>query len=439
MNTVSRTILLAGLVAASASVFAQEWSSAYLRGLEAIRGQRWEEARTAFKAAIVARPEDASAATTIPGPVTERPRQWRNGAPYSPNFGAAYAGFKLALAQTEDAARNGLLVEVSTELETLLNKNQHSAETYFILSQAYTNLRDTAKQQDLQTRFEARKTDLKWRIDVEILTAEDRSALGALTGTGSQSGNNTTRPNATNPVGPVPTVANKFALLIGNGEGPLAGGTLPFASNDVMLLREKLIDSAGYGEANIEIVNNGTAAQMRASAQALADRVTPESTIFFYFTGVGANLDGKDFFAGVDTARATDSSTMLAKSEVYQMFVRKGCTIFAFFQVNRPMDKGRYFGQELPRTGFISQTQATIPGSTVTGVVRNGQVVGLFTDAMASVMVRFRGPRIPIQPFGWEVFDYMRGARTPGSGGSGGLQTMTLPQLLNLDPGTAGF
>lgn len=435
--TRSRTILCFGLLAAASFSWAQAWSDEYNRALGAIRGQKWEEARVAFKAAAALRKDDQSNATTI-GPVTER-RVWRNGAPYSPNFGAAYAGFKQAAALSDDAAKSALLKLVAEEFEGLLTRGQNSGETFYFLSSAYGILRDNAKIQDLQTRFESNKGKLNWKVDSEILTAEDTAAVATLMGTSSGNASAGTNPNGGTVVAPAAKIMDKFALIIGNSESRVANLSVPFASNDAVFLRDKLVQLAGYDEKNVDVVTNATASQMQAAAKALADRVSNEATVFIFFSGVGSNVDGKDYFAGVDTARLNDMTTMWAKSELYKLFSQKGCTIFAFYQCHRPVNAGRYFGQETPMVGSIAQTQATIQGGNVGGVVRNGQTVGLFTDAMVGVLAQMRTNRVPVMEFGWQVFDWMRGSRSPGSSGSGSPQTLTLPQLINLDPKTSGF
>lgn len=432
---ISRTIIAGVLLAVASLSFGQAWSDAYSKGLQAIRDGKWMEARTAFQSAIALRAEDFSSPTRLPGPVTEQ-RTWRNGAPYSPNFGAAYAGFKAAVASTNDEERTTLMRTVASEFEAILAKNQNSRETFFFLAQAYSNLRDVAKQRDLETKFAGQNGRFAWRVDSEILAPEDKASLDQLAGVGAtpgQTANNVITPgsNSATPLGPAVARQDKFALLIGNTETQLEGMKVPFAASDVMFLREKLVQFAGYQETNVEVVANATAAQMRATAQAMAERVTPGSTVFLFFSGVGANLDGRDFFAGVDTASATDSATMMAKAELYRLFISKGCKIFAFYQVNRPVTAGRFFGQETPMVGAIAQTQATLPGGTVNPIVRNGQTVGLFTDAIGGVLGEFRSNQVPITEFGWRVFNWMRGGRG-GESGTGSSQTMTLPVIVNM-------
>ncbi len=433
----SRTIFIAAALGCMASAFAQAWADSYEKALAAVRAQQWETARSEFKAAIGNRPVDQATSTRLPGPITEQ-RFWRNGSPYSPNFGAAYAGFKLAIGQSDDAVKTALFNEVATEFEGILAREQQSAEAYYFLAATYNNLRDVAKSQDLERRFQAAGGKFTWKIDPEIITAEDRAAMGGMTPANPNP--NPGGGTGTNPmVGPVTQVQNKYALIIGNAEGRIENLRVPFAASDAMVMREHLVSYCGYPEGNIEVVSNATAMEIGRVTNALAERVAANSIVFIYYSGAGVNLDGKDFLAGIDATTITDSSKMLPKMELYQPFIRKGSTIFAFYQAHRPSLNGRFFGTEVPRFGAISQTQGTIPGSTVGAVVRGGNTVGIFTDAMASVLAELRSNRVPITEFGWNVFNRMRGSTVINDSGVGGSQVLTLPQLSNLDPRLSSF
>lgn len=418
-------------VLAASVAFGQAWSDAYNAGLKSARSLKWGEAREAFVRAASLRAEDYSGSTKLPGPATER-RFWRNGAPYSPNFAAAYCGLKLTNEITSDADKTALLKQVAGEFEALVAKGQDSRETYYFLSMAYSNLRDVAKQQELETKYQGKNGKFDWKVDGEFFTQEDKAALGQLTGnTDVINSNGGTTTTTIGDAGPARVMADKYALLIGNSESRVEGMKVPFAASDVLFLREKLVQYAGYGQANIDVISNAGAAQMKASAEAFAQRVTNGATVFLFFSGGGSNLDGKDFLAGIDAKSSTDSASMYSKGDLYKLFVSKGCKIFAFFQVSRPVVAGRYFGLETPMVGSIAQTQATIPNGSVYSVVRNGQEVGLFSDAIGGVLGEFRSNQVPITEFGWRVFDWMRGGRN-GDSGTGSQQVMTLPVIVNM-------
>src|SRR4051812_26162087 len=121
------------LMVACVAVWAhgQAWTGVYEKGLQAAKSKNWAEARTQFQKAVAFRPEDVATPTTLPGPVTEQ-RQWRNGAPYSPNFLAAYAGMKQAETLSGDDAGT-LFKTVADEFEALLAKNENSRETFYFL------------------------------------------------------------------------------------------------------------------------------------------------------------------------------------------------------------------------------------------------------------------------------------------------------------------
>jgi hypothetical protein len=229
----------------------------------------------------------------------------------------------------------------------------------------------------------------------------------------------------------VPILGSKFALIIGNSATKLSEGGIPFASDDAQKLREALVMHAGYAEENVDLVLNGTADQIMKSAKAIADRIPQDATVFIYYSGAGVNIDGKDYLAGVDTASATDTGTMAAKGQLFKFFTDKGAKVFSFFQVNRPIVNGQYFGKEVPLFGRIAQCQATMPGDSVYGYVREGRTIGLFTDALVSSLSEFHTNQVPILEFGWQVFDKIRRGGT-GNNGGGSRQTPTLPVVTNL-------
>lgn len=437
-----------------ASALGQSWSSAYEAGLAAARAGKWLEARKAFQQAAAYRTEDVAAPTVMPGPPTER-RHWRGGAAYSPNFLAAYSLYRAGLVQTDPAEQTQTLNQAAAELETLIAKGQLSRESFFFLNGIYTRTGNAEKRQALETKFNQVASQVNWKVDTEAVAPEELAVLNQTTSPGTNPGRTgdtkgpeiikagdprianpgrggvTTTPIGGSPIGAVPVNPAKFALVIGNSESRLQDGMLPFAADDAQRVREALVTHSGYAEANVDLIVNATAAQMLASAQALAERMPQEGTITIYFAGAGTNLNGKDYLAGVDTELRTDTSTMLGKAELFRLFMAKGANIFAFFEVNRPIIDGTYFGKEVPLFGLISQMQATMPGQMVNGYVRNGKTIGLFTDAFSNVMTDLRSNRLPIMEFGWQVFYKMRRGNS-GVMGGGSNQTPTLPVLTNL-------
>lgn len=451
-NRVSAILMVAAL---SAAAWAQSWSEAYEQGLSAAKGKQWAVAREAFLNAAAMRPEDQSEPTRLPAPVTER-REWRNGSPYSPNFLAAYSAYRSALEEKNDEVKTGILRTAAMELSTLVDKNQRSAETFYFLNQIYIALNDAQMQREVETRWKAQPAT--WRVDASVLDPNEVAALAAITGqavannnqgnqsgmvnptqvigagnqTGNQAGNQATTPLV--PTGPsdrVPVVATKFALIIGNSESSLDNYKQSFAQNDANLLRDALLQHAGYADENTVILLNVSAEEIKNQAAALAERMPQDATLFLFFAGAGFNIDGKDYLAGVDVNGTSDTSRMVAKIELFRPFFMKGARVFSFFQVRRAMANGRYFGEEVPIFGFLSQMQSTMSGGDVIGLMNSGSVNGVYTRALVAVLQRYRTNRVPIAEFGWQVFYEMRrvGGGTTG-GGSG--QTATLPALRNM-------
>lgn len=427
----------------------QSWSNAYEKGLSDGRAGSWADARTAFKQAVAYRPDDISGPTFLPGPATER-RQWRDGASYSPNFLAAYSGYRQASAMNPGPERSDLFQKVSAELETLIAKGQYSHEAFYFLNLIYGSTGEREKQEKLDAKFAEVQSKLNWKVDTEIVAPEELAEVARMKGqapaqpantggSGNTGAGNTGSAGAGNTGGgtvstpglgmKVAPLANKYALIVGNSESKLAGNAVPFASTNAQAVRLALTSYGGYAEANVDIVLNATAAQIKTSAEALASRIGEGATVFIYFAGAGVNIDGKDFLAGVDTELSTDTSTMLAKMDIYRMFLSKGARIFAFYEANRPINGGRYFGMEVPTFGSVAQGQATMPGQNVFSFVRNGQEIGIYADSITHVLADFRSNRIPISEFGWQVFYRMKGGGTTNQGGGGSPQTPTLPYL----------
>ncbi len=409
---------------------AQSWTQVYSQGLSAASSGQWTASRAAFLQAVALRPEDTDSPTILPGPPKVK-IQWRNGAPYSPNFLAAYAGYRSAIQNNLAASSTSALRAVGIEFQTLLAKGQTSLEAKYFLSEIYRRLGDETSRRSLK----AQPLSTRWLVDTEPLSRTEKSAVVDL---GKVATLRPATPTAqaapitlTANLGPVPLVGTKFALLIGNSVGRLGDLNVPFSGDDVQAVRDALVQNGGYPAENIEVVLNGTAAQIAGTARALSDRVTESGTVLIYFSGVGANIDGHDFLAGVDTTSSTDTPSMLAKQDLYRPFMAKGARIFGFYQVNRPTVLGRFFGSEIPSFGSIAQVQATLPGDQVGATIKGGRSVGLFTQAFISVLGELRSGQIPIQEFGWQLFYRIRRGDTGTTGGSS-RQTPTLPMLSNL-------
>lgn len=177
-----RTLLVLQALVCAATAFAQDWRTAYEQGLDAAKAKRWAQAREAFVRASAARPGDTAAPTPLRGPVSER-RLWRNGAPYSPLFLAAYSGYQQALAASSDEAKP-LLEASASELESLLAKGQHSFEAYYVLARVYNALGNTEKRVELEDRAAANVARMTFKVDTEAVTPEERALVAeARTGT----------------------------------------------------------------------------------------------------------------------------------------------------------------------------------------------------------------------------------------------------------------
>lgn len=487
----------------SVLALAQAWKTSYDKALKAAQDNQWALARDAFKEATVDRPEDEESG----GPA----------GPFSPNFGAAYAAYRMAQEANGESSR-ALYLLASQELEVLVGKRRASTEAMLVLARCYEKLDRPADAQAAEAK--SRQPDLKWKADVSFLSADllpkpaptavplpssvpvkpkpidepnstapekpkplDKTSAKPTQGkqpgqVETTPGKETPKPTTTkeNPVketpakdqpvkpnrpsrlddtprrtpeaaktagpatpqtGPVPVVANKFALIIGNSQTSVTDLATAFGVESAAVVRDALLNDAGYDAANVVTLTDANSDQIRTAAMDLAKRVPEGGVVFLYFAGVGVNVDGKDYLAGTDTSSVVDTRGMVPKAEIMSLFVLKGARIFAFYECNRPQINRSVFGQETMPIGSIAQTYGTVSGQFAYATVSGGKSVGLFARSVAAVLKQFRSNAVPVSEFVWEVFYNMKRGGQAGEGG-GSLQTPTLPDVRNM-PSEARF
>jgi len=447
-------ILIAVTLAAFTIPAFGDWQADYQRALKAASENDWATARESFLSAAKDRTPDAQESTRLPGPVSE-PRMWRNGVPYSPNFGAAYAAYRIGKDTADADTKQQYLMLAAAELKGLIDGGQVSPDSVKVLEKTYTLLGDKTSAEGLKSMA------TNFRVDTSFVDRADQATPSANSGN-SNSGNGSTttttdtgakvttgrnggriinvkagtHTDLSNVFGsePVATVETKFALIIGNTKSPEPGTEIAFAANDAALINAALTTYAGYPAENVSVLTDVTATQIRDAVNALAARVPAKATIVIYFTGQANHLGGQDYLAGNDIEFSTDSSKMIEKRAVIQPFLAKGANVFFFAQCNRPFTGTDYFGRERLQQGTLSETYATIPGSIVTSVFRETGQVGLYSDAFARTLREFYTNQIPITEFCWNVFYAMRGGTSSNSSRGGSTQTPSLPILTNLGP-----
>jgi hypothetical protein len=451
-TTSVKLLLISGLALMGQLLFATTWQTEYERGLKAAAENDWMTARELFLAAAAKRSEDTAEPTRLPGPVTE-PRVWRGGSPYSPNFGAAYSAYRIGKDSGDATERQQYLILAAAELKGLVDKGQAAADTLKVLGNVYKLLDDKESLAGLK------EVKANFNVDNSFLAAEDssgpiktanpqnpKSSTTQASPTAPQvtkSANGTiikvkagTHSDVSNLHGDtaVETLDNKFAIIIGNTKSPDVGTELAFAANDAMMVKNALMQYAGYAEGNITVMTDGTATQIREAITATAAKIPSNAVVLIYFTGVAAHLNGTDFLAGNNIEFATDSSKMVEKSALFTPFTSKGANVFFFAQCNRAMSGNDYFGKQRIGQGTLSESYATIPGANVGFIVRDGQAIGVYTAAFIRTLQEFHTNSVPINEFCWNVFYSMRGGRNSDSQRGGAAQTPTLPILTNLGP-----
>jgi hypothetical protein len=432
-----RCAAIIAVLAASACTFAQDWVTSYDAALEAKAAGNWSSARDWMLRAVEDKKKDSSKPTEIKSASGEK-SDWREGSPYSANFGAAYFAYRQALTTADSSERSALLLKAADELTKLVKGRQESPEAYAVLGQVFQILQDQRALTEVGK--DQAKSKMSWKIDQALLTDSDKRLTAAvITMQKNRQGTpvfeagdpRIDKPliGLGTPTGQVPHVLTKYALIIGTSESQIEGGQVPFASTDATSLRETLVSDAGYAPENVDLVINATAAEIKTAAQALASRMHKGGTVFLFFSGTGVNIDGKDWIAGIEATSMKDTAAMVQKTDLLRTLMQGGGRIFTFYQVHRPIVDGRCFGQEIPGIGAISQMMGTLPGQQVLAVPTEGQERGIFAQAISQVLDDLQSNGVPIMNFGWQVFNAMRGGSS-GQEGGGGLQTPTLPVLI---------
>ncbi|HWD41511.1 MAG TPA: hypothetical protein VG944_21885 [Fimbriimonas sp.] len=437
-----RLIASAALAIIASVAVTQHWEQSYSDGLKAAKAGHWLEARDDFRRASADRSGDSNRGSS----------KWRKGALYSPLFLSAYCSYRSALDVKDPGEQKKMLRAAASEFEGVVAKGERSRDAYFFLTAIYAKTGDGDKLRDVQARSASKNGKVNWSVDEEILAPQELSAMSvqidsqrvAVRG-GNQNGDLAPVLTAAEVAaqqegerrpadlqGPeVPPIPDKYALVIGETGEQLGEGSVPFATYDAQKVADGLTSNAGYDAENVVVVMNGSAAKIAQGAKALAAKVPQDGTVAIYYAGPGACVNGKDYLVGSDSVGLTDPETMVAKSALYNLFMQRGARIFAFFEVNRPVVNGYFFGSEVPQVGAIAQMEATIPEGTVTSLVNNGHIVGLFAESFWQVLAELRSNRVPIYEFGWQIYNKMRKGNSGTSSGSSH-QIPTLPVLNNL-------
>jgi len=303
------------------------------------------------------------------------------------------------------------------------------------LSASYTAKNDLRAASDTQEKLTTLDPKKAFKVDREVLDVDDLRVLatsvdvmppGARENVKSE--DIAFRPGAIGKYGIVPPLDYKFALLIGNAKN---SGQI-YAHNDVDLLKTSLIKHAGYMETNIVTLKDATTQVIMDTAKSLADKMPENGTIFIFYSGAGVYnpTTQKDYLAGAEVTDLTSFDTLLPKTALFEVFMKKGATIFIFFQVDRPKGpEGHYFGLEVPLLGKIAQCFGCAPGELVNAITFQDKIQGVYGLALARAIEEMHTNRISLVDFAWKVFEKTReGSSERGGGG----QTPTLPVLTNL-------
>jgi len=101
--------------------------------------------------------------------------------------------------------------------------------------------------------------------------------------------------------------AEKWALLVGINNYQNDISTLKFCISDVEAFRQALVDVAGFTPDKVFLMTDQMTGQNQPNhiniikrLGILANRIQPDDTFVFYFSGHGVTLNGRSFLQAVD-------------------------------------------------------------------------------------------------------------------------------------------
>jgi hypothetical protein len=414
----------------AALALAQEpWIEPYMQGVTAAKAKNWATARSMFQAAGKLRPMDSSLSTTFTiGPTTRE--TWRKGAPYSANFGGAYAEYQLGLAAGGESGKPHFATAVA-ELQALAAKGQNSAALYFVISDAQKALGDAVKAAAaIQTAGDLdSQKKLDWRVDNEILTDSDRLAASSMVKAKSEV-KTSAGPTGTNPNAPVAIDPMKYAILIGISKYHASVGDVPNAINDCALMKEALTKSTGYDPSHVTILTEPTYEQLLTGVQSFAATLPPGAVVFFMFTGAGREnpADKMDYLIPSGVENRDAFSEFVKKNDLLANFIGKTNRLCAVFQVDRLVESNDMkFGYDNMKMGAYALINACWENERCLTIGSPTGPVGLWCSSAAWVIEnKMRGARLDVKSWVGEILQRMLAVNT-ASGANKEVQTPVLP------------
>jgi tetratricopeptide (TPR) repeat protein len=423
---------------------ADPWVAPYKNALDAAREGDWTAARASFQQAIQHRPEDDTAETWFRTSPTIR-TVWRNGAPYSPNFAAAYCAFRAGKESEESGAARGHFETAAKELEALVEKGEFNLSVYYVLAQSYEELGRVGDRNQLIADAQAKEAlgKIRFRIDTAMMLDVDLVAARKLLEAEPEApGDN--QPDVTAPEVPegiIPYQPDKYAILIGNTRYHGSIEPVPNAVNDCHLLKEALTHHAGYDPAHVTVLEEPTAEEMRAGVQQLAASLPPGATVFLFYAGAGRvnPKDSRDYLIPNGAANRDAFEQFVKKTDLLAFLGERSGHTIAVFEVSRNEEnEGQYFGNETPKAGSFAHMNACWTEERCLARTTSRGTYGLWAVAAAWVLEnKMRGPAVNAESFCFEVLNRMLDINTGGAGES--VQTPMLPGYLNLGQADANF
>ena len=110
-------------------------------------------------------------------------------------------------------------------------------------------------------------------------------------------------------------VAEKYALLVGINDYPNDISPLRYCVADVVAFRDALVNVAGFEKDNVYLMTDQMEGQMQPTninivkrLDILSQRIKPDDTLIFYFSGHGIVNDGSSFLLAVNSDTSTQNT-----------------------------------------------------------------------------------------------------------------------------------
>ncbi|MDP7279858.1 MAG: caspase family protein, partial [Candidatus Poribacteria bacterium] len=124
----------------------------------------------------------------------------------------------------------------------------------------------------------------------------------------------------------VPLQAEKYALLVGINDYPDEISSLKYCVADVEAFSQALVEVAGFAEKNVYLMTSRMSGRKEPThvnvikqLDILSQRVKPEDTFIFYFSGHGISKAGQSFLLTTNSDTTTPNTLTISAVDLNQV------------------------------------------------------------------------------------------------------------------------